>query len=538
MTSHIRVYLKKNWLPLLLSVLFGGWASAFIYHSSYVASDGRLYFNLFDDAMISMRYGWNLAHGRGLVWNAGDVERVEGYTNLLMTLVMSVATFLFDKRYAVFAIQLTGIFFTLSTAWMTVRIGERVFQNAESGFGMSDSGLHRYLPFVLILLYYPLNFWSLMGMETGMLAFFLITGILLSFKYTESLNRPSSLILLMAGSFGLAFLTRNDSLVFAALSFLFLLPTLKRGRRDVYLFLAAGVLYSAFILGQTAFRYFYYGEIMPNTYTLKLVGMALDERLRNGWGFILPFLKETGALLLVALAGLTLRFSWKRLYLFGFFLVSVLYQVYVGGDAWNYWRIMAPTMPLLLLLFSFACFEIVERFSQTGWIRNFALAALSIFALYVADARFVREFLLLDLPYQNNYAQAHVEAAIAINDLTKEDATIGVFWGGTLPYYVDRTAIDFLGKSDKYIASLPPDVSGQSAGFGMNSMPGHNKYDLTYSIQKLLPTYVEEFDWGTQKLSGWAEEYYVRVKYNDAKLYLLKGSPDIDWDKVTTILAW
>ena len=93
MTSHIRVYLKKNWLPLLLSVLFGGWALAFIYHSSYVASDGRLYFNLFDDAMISMRYGWNLAHGRGLVWNAGDVERVEGYTNLLMTLVMSVATF-------------------------------------------------------------------------------------------------------------------------------------------------------------------------------------------------------------------------------------------------------------------------------------------------------------------------------------------------------------------------------------------------------------------------------------------------------------
>jgi hypothetical protein len=538
MTSHIRVYLKKNWLPLLLSVLFGGWASAFIYHSSYVASDGRLYFNLFDDAMISMRYGWNLAHGRGLVWNAGDVERVEGYTNLLMTLVMSVATFLFDKRYAVFAIQLTGIFFMLGTAWMTVRIGERVFQNAESGFGMSDSGLHRYLPFVLILLYYPLNFWSLMGMETGMLAFFLTTGILLSLKYTDSLNRPNSLILLMAGSFGLAFLTRNDSLVFAALSFLFLLPTLKHGRRDVYLFLAAGVLYSAFILGQTAFRYFYYGEIMPNTYTLKLVGMALDERLRNGWGFISPFLKETGALLLVALAGLTLRFSWKRLYLFGFFLVSVLYQVYVGGDAWNYWRIMAPTMPLLLLLFSFACFEIVERFSQTGWIRNFTLAALSIFALYVADARFVREFLLLDLPYQNNYAQAHVEAAIAINDLTKEDATIGVFWGGTLPYYVDRTAIDFLGKSDKYIASLPPDVSGQSAGFGMNSMPGHNKYDLTYSIQKLLPTYVEEFDWGTQKLSGWAEEYYVRVKYNDAKLYLLKGSPDIDWDKVTTILAW
>jgi len=131
-----------------------------------------------------------------------------------------------------------------------------------------------------------------------------------------------------------------------------------------------------------------------------------------------------------------------------------------------------------------------------------------------------------------------VEVAIAINELTDEGATVGVFWAGSLPYYVDRVAIDFLGKSDKYIANLPPDTSGQSSGFEMNSMPGHNKYDLTYSIQTLLPTYVEEFDWGTQKLSEWAEDYYVRVKYNDAKLYLLKGSPNVRWDKVKVILKW
>ena len=114
-TEKINIYWKKNWILLLLSALFGAWALAFIYHSSYAASDGRLYFNLFDDAMISMRYAWNLSHGNGLVWNAG--EYIEGYTNLLMTLVMSVATFLFDKRYAVLVIQLTGIFFMLGTAF-------------------------------------------------------------------------------------------------------------------------------------------------------------------------------------------------------------------------------------------------------------------------------------------------------------------------------------------------------------------------------------------------------------------------------------
>ena len=58
--------------------------------SSVVAIDGRRYFGLFDDAMISMRYAWNFSHGQGLVWNAG--ERIEGYTNLLWTLIMAVFT--------------------------------------------------------------------------------------------------------------------------------------------------------------------------------------------------------------------------------------------------------------------------------------------------------------------------------------------------------------------------------------------------------------------------------------------------------------
>jgi hypothetical protein len=267
--------------------------------------------------------------------------------------------------------------------------------------------------------------------------------------------------------------------------------------------------------------------------------MVLDERLRNGWGFMQPFLKETGFVIVIAIVGLLLGSSRQKTYLFGFFLISVIYQIYVGGDSWNYWRIMAPTMPFLFVIFVFACSEIVNRIPAVpDWVGNALLIVLSCTGVYLTNSRFVREFLLIDLPYQNNYARAHVEIAIAINEVTDEDATIGVFWAGTLPYYVDRVAIDFLGKSDKYIANLPPDTSGQSAGFEMDSMPGHNKHDLTYSIKTLLPTYVEEFDYGAEKLSGWGKDYYVRVKYNDAKLYLLKDSPNVNWDKIKTILRW
>jgi len=57
--------------------------------------------------MISMRYAWNFAHGKGLEWNSE--EYVQGYTNLLMTLLMSLPFFSFvDKSAAVLWIQISG----------------------------------------------------------------------------------------------------------------------------------------------------------------------------------------------------------------------------------------------------------------------------------------------------------------------------------------------------------------------------------------------------------------------------------------------
>src|SRR3990172_4403199 len=228
LVENIKAYSKQNWVFLLLSMLFVGWALVFIYHSSYVAIDGRRYFNLFDDAMISMRYAWNFSHGNGLVWNVG--ERVEGYTNLLMTLVMSIATFLFEKRYAVLVVQLTGIFFMLGTAFFTLKIFQILNQKKKD--------VAEYLLFAVILLYYPLNFWSLMGMETGMLAFLLSAGVLCSMVYAY---KPQEKYLwLMSVCFGLAFLTRNDSLLFAALAFFYLTQTLKLETKNFHRFLLAG----------------------------------------------------------------------------------------------------------------------------------------------------------------------------------------------------------------------------------------------------------------------------------------------------------
>lgn len=520
--AKIRLFIEKNWVILLITIVYSVWALAFIYHSSHVGSDGRRYFVLFDDAMISMRYAWNLSQGNGLVWNPGDY--VEGYTNLLMTLLMSGTTFFFEKRYAVLAIQLIGVFFMLGLTFFTLKVFELV-KHKKSRF-------IEYLLIIALLSYYPLNYWSLMGMETGMLTFLLSAGVLSSILYFE--KSGEKYLWLTALCFGLAFLTRNDSLLFAVVTFTYLLLGRKHNNNHAYFLLAAGMLYALFVFGQSIFRYSYYGEIVPNTYTLKLTGMPLSERLNNGWGFIQPFFKETGFVLLFVFIGLLLNFSSKKLYLLGFFLISVLYQIYVGGDPWDYWRIMAPAMPFLFILFLEGCtaaLGLIPKFSH-GIAFIILILVLTIGAQYFTDSRFLRQMSLLDLPYNNEVAQKQINAAIALNTLTDEKATIGVFWAGTIPYYTDRVAIDFLGKSDPYIANLPPDLSGEMGWLGMNSVPGHNKYDLNYSIKQLLPTYVQAFEVGSQNLNSWGAEHYVNVKFKEIRLYLLRDSPHVYWDKV------
>lgn len=522
----IRAISKFKLDPVLIitSLLYIAWALVFIYRTSYVASDNKLYFLLFDDAMISMRYAWNFSQGNGLVWNPG--EYVEGYTNLLMTLLMSLIMCFLNKRYAVLGVQLLGVFFVLGTSFFTLKTYNTITASKKNNA--------KYILFFLVLFYYPLSFWSLMGMETGLLAILVSAGILCSIKYMKSTE--VKWLWLMAVCFGLAYLSRNDSIIFAGLSFLFVLSKLDiNDRVFTKNFLIAILIIGVFPILQTLFRYMYYGEFLPNTYTLKLVGMELSDRIINGWRFIKPFLSESIFIILTSILMLFLKPSLKKIYLLSFFSISVAYQIYIGGDPWAYWRILSPVVPVLFVYFVYSFENIFSNYSKK--VSNFFLVlTLALITIYGMDKRFFEEITFQTYPIGVEKGFKHIETAIALNEITTPDATIGVFYAGVLPYYLDRYAIDFLGKSDKYIAHLEPDTSGSVAWNGMTSVPGHNKYDLGYSIQTLRPTYVEQFYWGNEEVVGWAEDNYKRVKYNDIGLYLLKDSPYVYWDKIKIYL--
>ncbi len=504
------------------------WAAFFIYRSSVIAFDGNRYFALFDDAMISMRYGWNLAHGLGLVWNAG--EYVEGYTNPLTTLAMALASTLFDKSGAVLAIQVFGVLLMLANAYLLMLIAEHLFSDETRRY----RGLLRVLAFLSGLSYYPLLFWSLLGMETGLLAVLVSLSLLFALRYVRD-RRPAQGALLSV-SLGLAFLTRPDAVVFAVPVFAYAFYGTRKAFAPSHLVALFGPL-ALFVAGHEAFRWVYYGELLPNTYTLKVSGMPLVERIKNGASFVVPFLEEVWVLLALVGAALLLDRRRGTLFLVGVFAVTLLYQIWTGGDAWDLWRIFSPAMPLMLMLAAWVVLNTVTTIFETAAFKSYSgrntalrslpglVSVLAVLAvLSVVNLRYMPEITMQRQSLEEELNEKRMSVALALEEFTTPDATVGLFGVGTIPYYTGRPGIDFLGKMDPRIAHLPPDLA--------HPRPGHSKYDLEYSIKELKPTHVQSFEWYDASVLDWAQDEYVGVKYKGAHLNLLKGSDEVRWDKL------
>jgi hypothetical protein len=513
----------------VLAACYGIWAGLFIYHSSYVAIDGHRYFGLFDDAMISMRYAWNFAHGHGLAWNAG--QRVEGYSNLLMTLAMSLAAVLLPKPFAVLAIQVAGIPTMLGIAWLAWRVAAEI---------LGDKPQRRLIGWVVgacVLFYYPLSYWTLMGMETGLVTLLTLAGFWFAQRWVRT-NRTADVVG-MSMAAGLAFLARNDSIVLSVVTFAYAaystrLSSPAQHRAKGIVRAVAWLL--AVVIGQTAFRYIYYGTLLPNTYILKLTGIPLTIRLIGGTRFVLEFLQESWLALALAAIGLLIEFDAVRAFLASLMLAAVAYQIYAGGDPWESWRLLAPGMPGVFTLSALGAAHIVARLPRpliNKWTTGIAIGTLTFGGLGLADVPFAADMAVRGPTSAAIANRVNTNTAIALQALTSPQSSVGVIWAGTLPYYADRTGVDFLGKSDAYIAHLQADVTGAVSWGGMISVPGHNKYDLEYSIVRLRPTYIQGYAWGYQTVKPWVVQNYVRVEYHGAQgtktVFLLKDSPLVCW---------
>lgn len=527
--------LRTFGLAAVVAALYTAWAYPFIMESSVVAFDGRRYYNLFDDAMISMRYAWNFSHGQGLVWNAG--QRVEGYTNLLQTLIMSVFTALLDKSAAVLAVQLLGIVLVLGCVYLVWRLCRHVSQEVRP----NGRSLFAAAVVLMVLTYYPLSYWSLTGMETGILAV-LVVGAAVLIERFRSKNHDRDLFL-ASGLLGLAYLARPDSVIFslpllAYASHVALRPDDPGRNAGGWTVLptlgVAAAIFLVLPVAQEVFRIGYYGALLPNTYYLKVDGFPLMDRIRNGLGFMSLYFWTHALFVGVGILGFVLSPDRRK----GCYLLAVMapiaYELWAGGDPLRVWRLMAPAEPLAAVLFVMGAFEILRRArAPVPSVNGTAFfGVLTVLAIFTVNSIYIPQIIFQQTWFPTDFYAPRVTAAVALNELTTPEASVGVLAAGVVPYYTGRPAFDYLGRADPHIASLPPDLSGAVSWNGMFSVPGHNKYDLVYSIEQLRPTYTDTNFWGRQNLAAWVAEHYVFVSYHGALLPLRRGDPNVKWNLI------
>jgi len=339
---------------------------------------------------------------------------------------------------------------------------------------------------------------------------------------------------------GLAYFTRPDSAIFAvimlglvAVHLAVKLSPLQSGS----MLAVPALVYAAFPISQVAFRLSYYGELLPNTYTLKMQGIPLDVRLQSGLAFISPFLEQTALLGTILLIGLLLTRSSRQLLLVLPLPVAVVYQIYVGGEPWQLWRIMAPAMPLALCAFVLYAERALCRASDwlrprsgimSRWFVPIAVIGAAVAMAIDVNLAFAGQMTFKTRPFQFINNESNVNIAVALNNTLKEEATIGVIWAGTIPYYVDFYAVDYLGKCDKYVANLPPDIPDRPGNWAsMRSVPGHNKQDFNYSIVEKRPTYTQTLVWGNNDVREWGARRYGSVRYLGVSLMLDKDADPV-----------
>jgi hypothetical protein len=514
--------------------LFVAYAAVFIYRTSFIVA-GQRYFSLFDDAMISMRYGRNLSHHLGLVWNPGGPP-VEGYTDPLWVLYMAAI------HWLPLAASKTSLVVQLSAAAFLVA---NLFFVREMALHVSDGSQPVALAAVLMTAsYLPINNWSLQGMEVSALVLIVSMSLCLALRSMRDRRfRASPYILL-----GVSTLVRPDMAVPLAGFVLFQLVTDRPNRRR---HLTWGVAVLACFGGlQTAFRLWYFGNILPNTYYLKMTGYPWFLRISRGAVVLAQFIWSFGILLFALPFLLIARPARRSALLLWVLVLQLLYSVYVGGDAWEYWggsnRYICIAMPGFFALLSYALFQIamalhgglpLEGRPLRGLPAAVFLALIMLAIVRVNSIHGVRawkEVLLIEAPLHSGPGgenHGEVQEALLLRGTTTPEATIAVVRAGTIPYFLDRQCIDLLGKNDAHVAREISKVPAGRSRF-VAFRPGHTKFDYHYSIEQQAPDVVVQLWHNPELVRPYLEQFYMRVPLGPGCVYVRNDSPHVLRDRL------
>jgi hypothetical protein len=422
---------------------------------------------ILDDAFISFRYAYNFAHGDGLVWSQG--ARVEGYTNFLWTILMSIPIrFGFDPKTFSFLLGLISFAVSLVFSYKLTSM-------------LTSSRNAALLALVFLGSNYTFSSFATGGLETPMQACLFVICLYLAVSFVKAGTTPRKLFILsVAGS--AALLTRLDSAVLLVVVFPVVIIGLLRERSGprqkliglLCLFSPVAIIVGAWFL----WKIHYYGDIIPNTYYAKVLGGS--SRIQGAEYVALFFYSY----LLFPIPLLLLYAAWTLFTKQNPGLVLVIcatagwlaYLIYVGGDFMEF-RLIAPILPAF--------------FVATSWLISTQIknAILKVMLVVLILSGSLHHVLTFSYPLQIESVgllQRHVEnedenwigIGKTLGQAFNFDRTIltATTAAGAIPYYSRLETVDMFGLNDKWVARN---------GVLFGDRPGHQRLaPFSYLMQR------------------------------------------------------
>lgn len=365
--SNIPGARPRIWVPVLLAAAALAWSLTRALSAAWLC----------DDSFISFRYAEHLVRGEGLVYNVG--EYVEGYTNLLWTLLLAAGMALGIPPET--SATVLGIAFWLALVAVLALHSRR--PGARRPFAP--------LAAALVLLMDDYQTWATGGLETSLFSLLSVGGLLLAGRPCRGRGTMA-----LAGScLAAAVATRPDGVIFAAVGIAgawFVNNELPARRR---LALVAAVALPLTIAGAAlvAFKLLYYGELFPTAFYSK---SALNPYYGQGLFYVGIFLKKhwfipaLAVLLAVGHRG-RLREALSRgdALLLAASAVFLGYVAHSGGD-FMFARRVLPAMPLLFVVLEALLVALPGRPAHAVGVGLVALGVLTPWPLYSRPGELLR----------------------------------------------------------------------------------------------------------------------------------------------------
>ena len=328
-----------------------------------------------DDAFISMRYARNLAEGHGLVFNIGD--RVEGYTNFLWTLLLSIP-FRMGWDPVNFA-HLVGLVCFAGTLLALRRIATLVFADAVApgGNAMALVAVAVFGTSHTVLIYGTGG-----GLETQLQTAMLTWALLMALRVRSGLaaadgaggddGAPGAVRGVLAGCValsvfaGVALLTRLDSAVYLGALLVLVLASLWAVQRRVgadMLKAAAALALPALliVLPWLVWKVGFYGSLLPQTLSAKSTPI-LWAFVRAAM-FLAIYFVVTFNLLVVPIVirhRRAMRATPELRVLRVVAIVWLAYLAVVGADFMEF-RFLVAILPIVAVLFASVLLSLESR---------------------------------------------------------------------------------------------------------------------------------------------------------------------------------